>query len=68
MSGDWVAQRSKGMSLITAVKDAVVPSKGKVVSLIDEFMYPKYGFGRLSERMTDGIDRDGEHRPTWAPE
>lgn len=55
MSGDWVAQRSKGMSLITAVKDAVVPSKGAVVSLIDEFMYPKYGFGRLSERMTDKI-------------
>lgn len=55
MSGDWVTQRSKGMSLLTAVKDAVVPSKGKVVSLIDEFMYPKYGFGRLSERMADGI-------------
>lgn len=59
MSGDWVTQRSKGMSLITAVKDAVVPSKGKVVSLIDEFMYPKYGFGRLSERMADGIARMG---------
>lgn len=55
MSGDWVVQRSKGMSLVTAVKDAVVPTKGKVVSLIDEFMYPKYGFGRLSERMTDKI-------------
>ena len=34
MSGDWVSQRSKGMSLLTAVKDAVVPSRGKVVSLI----------------------------------
>jgi protoporphyrinogen oxidase len=55
MSGDWVSQRSKGMSLVTAVKDAVVPSKGKVVSLIDEFMYPRGGFGRLSERMADGI-------------
>lgn len=59
MSGDWVAQRSKGMSLVTAVKDAVVPSKGEVVSLIDEFMYPKYGFGRLSERMTDKITAMG---------
>jgi protoporphyrinogen oxidase len=59
MSGDWVTQRSKGMSLLTAVKDAVVPSKGKVVSLIDEFMYPKYGFGRLSERMAEGITRMG---------
>ncbi len=59
MSGDWVVQRSKGMSLVTAVKDAVVPSKGKVVSLIDEFMYPRYGFGRLSERMAEGIERMG---------
>jgi protoporphyrinogen oxidase len=55
MSGDWVSQRSKGMSLLTAVKDAIVPSKGKVVSLIDEFMYPRDGFGRFSERMADGI-------------
>ncbi|HKG26715.1 MAG TPA: FAD-dependent oxidoreductase [Thermomicrobiales bacterium] len=55
LSGDWVTQRSKGMSLLTAVKDAVVPSKGKVVSLIDEFMYPRNGFGRFSERMADAI-------------
>jgi len=59
MSGDWVTQRSKGMSLVTAVKDAVVPSKGKVVSLIDEFMYPKYGFGRFSERMADAVTGTG---------
>ena len=59
MSGDWVTQRSKGMSLITAVKDAIVPSKGKVVSLIDNFMYPRYGFGRFSERMAEAITSMG---------
>ncbi|MEZ4565023.1 MAG: FAD-dependent oxidoreductase [Thermomicrobiales bacterium] len=59
MSGDWVSQRSKGMSLVTAVKDAVVPSKGKVVSLIDEFMYPAGGFGRFSERMASAITASG---------
>jgi protoporphyrinogen oxidase len=59
MSGDWVSQRSKGMSLVTAVKDAVVPTKGKVVSLIDEFMYPRGGFGRFSERMADSIRASG---------
>ena len=59
MSGDWVSQRTKGMSIVTAVKDAIVPSKGKVVSLIDEFMYPKYGFGRFSERMADRITELG---------
>ncbi|MCU1384688.1 MAG: Protoporphyrinogen oxidase [Acidobacteria bacterium] len=59
MSGDWVSQRSKGMSLVTAVKDAIIPSRGKVVSLIDNFMYPRNGFGRLSERMADGIGAGG---------
>lgn len=59
MSGDWVSQRTKGMSLFTAVKDAVIPSKGKVVSLIDEFMYPRDGFGRFSERMADTIRQAG---------
>ena len=29
MSGDWVSQRSKGMSLVTAVKDAIVPVQGQ---------------------------------------
>jgi protoporphyrinogen oxidase len=43
------------MSLLTAVKDAIIPSKGKVVSLIDEFMYPRDGFGRFSERMADAV-------------
>jgi len=59
LSADWVSQRTKGMSLMTAVKDAVIPSKGAVVSLIDEFMYPRDGFGRFSERMADKIVESG---------
>ncbi|HEV2072090.1 MAG TPA: FAD-dependent oxidoreductase [Thermomicrobiales bacterium] len=59
LSGDWVTQRTKGMSLMTAIKDAVIPSKGAVVSLIDEFMYPRDGFGRFSERMADSITDSG---------
>jgi len=59
MSGDWVSQRTKGMSLLTAVKDALIPSQGKVQSLIESFMYPRYGYGRLSERMAEGIQAAG---------
>ena len=59
LSGDWVSQRTKGMSLVTAIKDAIVPSGGKVVSLIDQFMYPRFGFGRFSERMADAITAAG---------
>lgn len=59
LSGDWVKQRTKDMSLWTAIKDMIKPSKGAVVSLIDEFMYPRNGFGRFSERLADGIRRNG---------
>jgi protoporphyrinogen oxidase len=59
MSGDWVSQRTKGMSLLTAVKDALIPSNGAVQSLIESFMYPRYGYGRLSERMAEGIEAAG---------
>ncbi|MBA2446736.1 MAG: FAD-dependent oxidoreductase, partial [Chloroflexi bacterium] len=53
LSGDWVVQRSKGMSLLTAVKDAVRPSKDRVESLVERFMYPRLGYGRLSERLAE---------------
>ena len=59
MSGDWVGQRTKGMSLLTVVKDAIAPSKEVVQSLIESFMYPRYGYGRLSERMADGVRAAG---------
>ncbi len=66
MSGDWVNQRTKGMSLLTAVKDAIIPSKGAVQSLIESFMYPRYGYGRLSERMAEGVRAAGnEVRLGW---
>lgn len=59
LSGDWVSQRSKGLSLFTTLMDAIKPSKGKVESLVDRFMYPYLGFGRLSERMANEIRRNG---------
>jgi protoporphyrinogen oxidase len=59
LSGDWVAQRSKGLSLLTAMRDAVKRSDGEVESLVDRFMYPRLGFGRISERMAEEIERRG---------
>jgi len=59
LSGDWVTQRSKGLTLWTALRDAVQRNDGKVESLVDRFMYPKLGFGRISERMAEEIERAG---------
>ena len=59
LSGDWVAQRSRGLSLMTAMRDAVKRSEGKVESLAERFMYPRNGYGRISERMVEEIERAG---------
>jgi protoporphyrinogen oxidase len=59
ISGDWVAQRSKGLSLTTAIKDAFSRSRGEVESLVDRFSYPRLGIGRFSERMADDIRAGG---------
>jgi protoporphyrinogen oxidase len=59
LSGDWVAQRSKGLSLFTAVRDAVRRTDNQVESLVEKFMYPRYGYGRISERLAAGIESGG---------
>lgn len=59
LSADWVSQRSKGLSIWTAVRDALVGSNNKVTSLIDEFMYPRDGYMRIPERMAEDISNNG---------
>ncbi|MHB1002324.1 MAG: NAD(P)/FAD-dependent oxidoreductase [Thermoleophilia bacterium] len=57
---EWAAQRIKGLSLRVAIKDALMPSRnGKVATLIDRFMYPRLGIGRLSERMAERVREKG---------
>lgn len=59
ISGDWVVQRSKGLSLTTAIKDAFARSRGEIESLVDRFSYPRLGIGRFSERMADAVRGGG---------
>ncbi len=59
LSGDWIAQRSRGLSLFTAVRDALKRTDGKVESLVERFMYPRLGYGRISERMAEEIEQAG---------
>jgi protoporphyrinogen oxidase len=55
ISADWAAQRIKGLSLTTAIINALLPkqrpSKGKKVvkTLIGSFRYPRYGPGMMWE-------------------
>ena len=55
LSADWVSQRSKGLSIWSVVREALVGNKDQLTSLIDEFMYPRYGYVRVPERMAEDI-------------
>lgn len=64
LSADWAAQRIKGLSLITAIKNALFPQKkGEgaelVKTLIDEFEYPKLGPGMMWEKAAADINASG---------
>lgn len=58
ISVDWVGQRTRGLNIATIIKDALFKSKN-VVSLIDEFYFPKKGVGRLSEKMAEVVKKNG---------
>ena len=59
LSADWVSQRSKGLSIWTLVREALMASREKVTSLIDNFMYPRDGYVRIPERMAEDIVAQG---------
>ena len=72
ISAEWGAQRIKGLSLMTALKhfvkkaftatpkdDGDVAQKDTDTSLIERFMYPKFGPGQLWEHVAEEVLRAG---------
>jgi protoporphyrinogen oxidase len=65
ISADWAAQRIKGLSLASAIKNALLPKrqprdKSKVIkTLIDTFRYPRKGPGMMWEACADRIRERG---------
>ncbi len=55
---DWAAQRIMGLSLITAVYNALFGVK-KSKTLIDEFDYPSEGPGMMWRRFQEAVDNGG---------
>lgn len=60
ISADWAAQRIKGLSLTSAIKNSFIKPKNnrnnKVIkTLIDTFRYPKYGPGMMWEKCCSKI-------------
>jgi protoporphyrinogen oxidase len=65
ISADWAAQRIKGLSLASAIKNAVLPkrkpkNRGEVIkTLIDTFRYPRLGPGMMWEACAEKIKEMG---------
>lgn len=63
ISADWGKQRVKGVSITELTKNMLpirkVSKKNKEPSLIEEFMYPKYGPGQLWEHVASKIAQMG---------
>jgi protoporphyrinogen oxidase len=71
ISAEWGAQRIKGLSIATALrhllgklfgrKDRSVAQKDTETSLIEQFLYPKYGPGQMWETVAAEVrERGGE--------
>ena len=77
ISAAWGAQRIKGLSLRTAVlhflkktfsrkAPADIAQKNTETSLIEQFLYPKYGPGQLWEHVASLVEQSGgEVRTGW---
>ncbi|MDX1545980.1 MAG: NAD(P)/FAD-dependent oxidoreductase [Rhodothermales bacterium] len=67
IAADWAAQRIKGLSLVTAVKNALLQQataaatdKDAVIkTLIDSFQYPRCGPGMMWEAVAEHVDAQG---------
>ncbi|MCQ2288519.1 MAG: NAD(P)/FAD-dependent oxidoreductase [Muribaculaceae bacterium] len=68
IGSDWGRQRVKGLSIVAILKDILtkafhVKNKHVETSLIEQFIYPKYGPGQLWECVAHDIeDKGGEVR------
>jgi protoporphyrinogen oxidase/putative flippase GtrA len=51
ISADWAAQRIKGLSLLSAIRNALLGNSGKVKSLVDQFQFPRLGSGQLYDKI-----------------
>jgi protoporphyrinogen oxidase len=59
---EWAAQRIKGLSLLTALKNALIGSRGgkkQIKTLIEEFDYPKLGPGMMWQKAADIVREKG---------
>jgi len=67
IGADWAAQRIRGLSLTTALRNALFKTGSTTVkTLVDEFGYPRLGAGQAYEKMAGSIGGVGGEVTTRA--
>jgi len=61
LSAAWAAQRIRGLSFVTAAKNALFKSgsDGSIKTLVDHFQYPRLGPGQMWEVVTEKVEEMG---------
>jgi protoporphyrinogen oxidase len=61
LKAEWAAQRIKGLSLVSAVVNALLKQfrKNQIKTLIEEFNYPRLGPGQMYEAIADVVKASG---------
>jgi len=61
LKAEWAAQRIQGLSLVSAVLNALLKQvrRNKIKTLIEEFHYPRLGPGQMYESMARAIEQSG---------
>jgi len=57
ISAEWMAQRVQGLSLGAAIRHAFLKRGPTLPTLVDRFLYPRLGIGRIAERLRAEIER-----------
>lgn len=61
ISAEWVDKRINGLSLAKAVRSAFFKVSGRdLPTLVDEFVYPELGIGRISDRLREEIETENK--------
>jgi protoporphyrinogen oxidase len=59
LKAEWAAQRIRGLSLRTVLLSMFVRPRATIVSLIEEFEYPRHGPGMMWSAVRDEVERRG---------
>ncbi len=67
ISADWAAQRIKGLSLPSALRNAIFKDRrGEIKTLVDEFIYPRLGAGQTYAIFKETVESLGGEVTTKA--